>query len=121
MTALSNLRLFIRFLKTEVVKIAEDKQTVINDVGGTSFQADWRKRWFEGMRIFFIMHRKKNRQCKIMNLSDFKIDMYFNLGEHPPHPIPTSHSHPLSYPRPSHLHANFLGTRAFEFGCLMQV
>lgn len=62
MTALTNLRLFVRFLKTEVVKVAEDKQTVINDVRGTSSQTDWRKRWFEGIRIFFIMHRKKTMQ-----------------------------------------------------------
>ena len=60
MTALSNLRLFIRFKKPEVVKIAEDRQRVMNDVGGTSLEADWRKRWFEGISIFFIMHRKKN-------------------------------------------------------------
>lgn len=52
--------MFIRLKKPEVVKIAEDRQRVMNDVGGTSLQADWRKRWFEGISIFFIMHRKKN-------------------------------------------------------------
>lgn len=43
----------MRFKKNpEVVKI-EDKHSIMNDVGGTSFQADERKRCFEGKSIFF--------------------------------------------------------------------
>lgn len=67
MTALSNLRLFIRLKKNpEVVKIAEDQRTLMNNVGGTSPSSRLQKKVVEEISIFLIRHRKKNiRQCKV--------------------------------------------------------